>query len=155
MKRKLLLEQQLYLDYARSALRILSASLQLARGAEPDFYRVVGVQLRLLLCDTTRQHERTVSLALVTRLWPELRWPVLDAAGRADGTQPALPLDAWLERPLPGIDLPPRLLIRRVCDQDGGAHVDLRQHAALRDFQQAREWILRLGDVALQVLSAL
>ncbi len=154
MRQKLQLEQQLYLDYAQAALRILRRSLELARGPEPDFYRVAALQLRLLLCDTTRQHERVVDVALIPRLWPDLLWPALDADGQFSTALPALPLPAWLEQPFPHVGLTLRQLIRRICDQDGGAHVDLRQQVEPLDLQSARESILQVADLVLNHMSA-
>lgn len=152
MRRKFQLEQLLYLDYTHSALRILRRSLELACGPEPDFYRVAALQLRLLLCDTTRQHERVVDVSLIPRLWPDLRWPALGADGQFSAALPALPLSAWLEQPLPRVGLTLRQLIRRVCDQDGGAHVDLREQAARLDPQSARESILQIASLVLDRL---
>lgn len=149
MKRKLQLEQTLYLDYARASLRILQRSLELARGAEPDFYRVAAVQLRLLLCDTTRQHERLVETALLPRLFPSMLLPALDATGRPLPGQAALPIHAWLEQTVPGLGVSLRTLIRRVCDQDGGAHVDLRDSPPLAEAALARDLLLAVGDVVL------
>lgn len=149
MKRKLQLEQTLYLDYTRSALRILQRSLELARGAEPDFYRVAAVQLRLLLCDTTRQHERVVETALLPRLFPSMLLPALDDAGRPQSGQAGLPIPAWLEQTVPGLGISLRALIRRVCDQDGGAHVDLRDSPPLADSTLARAVLMAIGDVVL------
>lgn len=153
MKRKLQLEQQLYLDYARSAVRILARSVELARGVEPDFYRVIALELRLLLCDTTRQHERVVDSSLAARLWPDLLWPALDSDGRFSESLPGLPLAAWLEQPLPSTGTTLRQLIRRVCDQDGGAHVDLRPQATRLDYPSTRAAILQVAEVVLGRLS--
>lgn len=153
MKRKLQLEQQLYLDYARSALRLLRRSLELGQGAEPDFYRVAALQLRLLLCDTTRQHERVVDISLVPRLWPDLLWPALDSSGQANSGLPALTLSAWLEQPAAPGGMTLRQLIRRVCDQDGGAHVDLRERPPLADYASARQMILRVAELVLERLA--
>jgi len=153
MRRKLRLEQQHYLDYTRSALRILRRSLELARCPEPDFYRVAALELRLLLCDTTRQHERVVDVSLVLRLWPDLLWPTLGADGQFTAS-PALSLPAWLEQPLPQGGLTIRQLIRRVCDQDGGAHVDLRQQVVPLDPQSARESILQIASLVLERLAS-
>ena len=154
MRRKLRLEQQLYQDHTRAALRILRRSLELARGPEPDFYRVAALQLRLLLCDTTRQHERVMDVSLVPRLWPDLLWPALDADGKFSAAPPVLSLPAWLEQPLPRVDLTIRQLIRRVCDQDGGAHVDLRHQVVPLDLQSARESILQIASLVLDRLAS-
>lgn len=138
-------------SYLRDALEILRASLTLARGEQPAFYRVAAAQLRLLLCDTTFRHNRQEEIALLPRLRPTLALPPLTTRGGFDFSAAPIPLAAWLEQPLPdGLTI--RLLIRRVCDQDGGAHVDLHPHAGSGDPQEAARWILALGDCLLRVM---
>jgi hypothetical protein len=123
--------------YARDALQILVTSLDLSRRGRPEFYRVAALQLRLLLCDTTRRHGEVVNVSLLPRLLPQLLLAPLGADGAFDTRAKPLPLDIWLEQPLPapitllaaaapgGLTI--RQLIRWVCDQDGGAHVDPRR----------------------------
>jgi len=142
------LDQAALLVYARDALAILRESLQLCREGRPEFYRVAAVQLRLLLCDTTRRHNRTVDISLLPRLVSGLRLPALPAQD-APGQAAPLALKDWLAQPLdPGQagSLSVRDLIRRVCDQDGGAHVDLRQGFGIAD---PAGWILVLGDIVV------
>lgn len=140
--------------YLRDSVAVLRRSLDLARSGEPWFYRVAALQLRLLLCDTTHRHNDVVAIALVPRLFPDFHLPSpLDPAQ-------VLPLAEWLEisllseQVLPaGQALTIRQLIRRVCDQDGGAHVDPRPNAGLPK-KWASDWILRLSELVLAELES-
>jgi hypothetical protein len=120
-------ELSLLFVYTRGALDILRASLQHMQSGQPAFYRTAAVQLRLLLCDSTRRHNRRVDLALLPQVTPDLHLPRLTPLGEPDETRPPLPIAEWLEQPLASPDSAPltvRKLIRLVCDRDGGAHVD-------------------------------
>lgn len=138
-------ERQLWLDYARDAVSILRHSLQCISAGEVIYYRVAAVQLRLLFCDTTRRHDQMVTTALARRLWPELYLPAW--SGPLSGG--VLPLDEWLEQKLPDGGLSIRQFIRCVCDQDGGAHVDLRRHSRLPDRGVLIAWICRVSEIGL------
>ena len=142
-------------SYGQDALNILRTSLKLMDLGQAEFYRVAALQLRLLLCDTTRRHGRSVDISLASRLWPDLCLHPFGPLDQFDPALPPLPLNEWLEQPLPGgagSILTLRLLIRRVCDQDGGAHVDLKPHAGLPNVADMPGWIYR---AAAEVLSAL
>ncbi len=146
------------LNYARDALKILETSLELVSQGRPEFYRVAALQLRLLLCDTTRRHNRVVDISLARRLWPELRLNALNAQGVFDPSLDLLPLSDWLAQRLPpaaapGITL--RGLIRRICDQEGGAHVDLKPQAGLQGVPDAPGWVCKAGTEALRAIEAL
>lgn len=140
--------------YTLDALSILQHCLELS-GDCPAFYRVAALQMRLLLCDTTRRHGQVVSIATLPRLLPDLRLPAMDAAGRPD-KRIRLPLSEWLDTPLPTASAPvtPRQLIRCVCDQDGGAHVDLKPVANLRELpaEETALWIYRLAQTLLDAV---
>lgn len=141
--------------YARDSLAILRASLRLARTTRPAFYRVAALQLRLLLCDTTRRHGKIVDMALAPRLCLDLQLPQLNETRAVTGS-PRLSLQAWLAQPLPGFpSITVRELIRRVCDQEGGAHVDPHREAGLPAGLDTLAWILRLGDLAVEELTRL
>lgn len=130
--------------YAADALRILERSLGMVEAGETAFYRVAALQLRLLLCDSTRLHNQMIDTALLPRIAPGLRLPALDPHGQAlDGF---LPLEAWLEQELVvgAGRMTVRRLIRAVCDQDGGAHVDTRGEALP---SEARDALLKIGRV--------
>lgn len=144
-------ERRLLAGYAQDALEILAQSQELYRQGQKYFYRVTAVQLRLLLCDTVRRHEKIIPVALAVRLWPELRLPalVLDPTGLKH-----LSTEEWLAQELPESGLTVRQFIRRVCDQDGGAHVDTRKYARLPDGFPTGEWIIRLGEIVMAELIA-
>jgi hypothetical protein len=138
------LSQDILSGYGRDVLQILLTSLDLSRRGRPEFYRVAALQLRLLLCDSTRRHGEIVNVSLLPRLLPDLRLAPLEPDGTFNRLRPPLPLDAWLDQPMPALmisspaaagsavsgspgGLTIRYLIRWVCDQDGGAHVDPRR----------------------------
>ena len=137
------MEKERELAYARQSVGILLTSLELMAGGRPEFYRVAAVQLRLLLCDSTRQHGQVVDISLAGRLWPDLRLPALGPGEESI----ELPRAAWLEqRPEPeGLTI--RGLIRRVCDQDGGAHVDPKPQAGLPPELDPAGAMARVGEV--------
>jgi hypothetical protein len=117
-------------SYFHDALSILGDSIDLAKGRKPTYYRVVALQLRLLLCDTTRAHDREMNISLVPQLYPEL---TISSEGFGEGEPVELPLKEWLE--LPAMVGDPqhrsiRKLIRQICDLDGGAHVGSTKAAA-------------------------
>ena len=146
------------LTYARDALKILETSLELVGQGRTEFYRVAALQLRLLLCDTTRRHNRVVDISLARRLWPQLQLYAFNPQGRFDPSRPQLPLSEWLAQRLPlsaaqGVTL--RSLIRRVCDQEGGAHVDLKLQAGLQEVQDTSGWVCKAGVEALRAIQAL
>ena len=140
--------------YTLDALSILQHCLELS-GDCPAFYRVAALQMRLLLCDTTRRHGQVVSIATLPRLLPDLRLPAMDAAGRPD-ERILFPLSEWLNTPISAASAPvtPRQLIRCVCDQDGGAHVDLKPQANLRYLpsEETALWIYRLAQILLDAV---
>ncbi|TLM99782.1 hypothetical protein FDZ73_21100 [bacterium] len=143
-------DRQRLVRYAQDAVTILDQSLHICAAGQTYFYRVAAVQLRLLLCDTTRRHEQIHPIALAGQLWPDLRLPALDD----EFSQPhALLVDVWLEQKLPQTGLSLRQFIRHVCDQDGGAHVDLRQHTLLPDQFPIALWICNLGKIVKEVLT--
>jgi hypothetical protein len=144
-------DHQRLVHYAKDALVILDQSLQFCDAGQTCFYRVAAVQLRLMLCDTTRRHEQIHLTALAPRLWPDLVLPALDD----DISQPhRLLLEDWLEQKLPQTGLSLRQFIRHVCDQDGGAHVDFRQHDPLPNQFPKALWICNLGKIVTVTLTS-
>jgi hypothetical protein len=154
--------------YAHGAVRILELNLRLYREGQRVCYRVAAAQLRLLLCDTNRIHNRLVEISLVPRLFPDLALghrAVVAPDGETGLPRLAfhaaaapLPLQAWLAQPLPapwGKPVSLRELIRTVCEQDGGAHVDQRSLDDLRSWKERGEHIATLGEYILSVLDPL
>jgi hypothetical protein len=137
--------RQILLAYARDSLEILRYSLTLFKHGQRPFYRVVALQLRLLLCDTSRRHNQIIDIAVLPQIIPDLDLPVVGAGGKR------LPLKDWLAQPIPGQPdqaLTVRQLIRLVCDQDGGAHVDFKPEAGLEGLGTA-EWIQTIGEIVV------
>jgi hypothetical protein len=140
-------------QYAQDALTILKQSIQLYQEGCTVFYRVAALQLRLLLCDTTRRHGKITDIALISQLIPDLTLPPIGPDGKPDHHNPILSIPEWLAQELP--TNPPintRQLIRRVCDQDGGAHVDPKPVAGLSNIDAPETWIIRLGKVVTEAL---
>ncbi|MBE3142782.1 MAG: hypothetical protein IMZ61_02520, partial [Planctomycetes bacterium] len=105
-----------------------------------------------LLCDTTHRHNQVVDIALLSRLAPGLKLARLDSKTLSDSNLPPLPLQEWLGQPLPldkGAPLTIRQLIRQVCDQDGGAHVDSKPNSGLEQLTQRAEWIIHIAQVVV------
>lgn len=141
--------------YGYDARRILATSLELIEQGRPEFYRVAALELRLLLCDTTRRHNRTVDISLARRVWPDLRLYRINEQGEFDARLEPLALDAWLALPIPlspGGTIALRELVRRVCDQDGGAHVDPKARAGLQGVEDVPGWICKIGAEARRAL---
>jgi len=155
--------------YLRDSLSILQLSLKLARQDHPEFYRVAAVQLRLMLCDTTRRHQEPVVISLAPRLLPGLALHPLvtpgpvgsgDRVSQVNPLQKAgdvfnrsaqpLSIEEWLDQSLGALTI--RQLIRRVCDQDGGAHVDPRPSVSLPEGLDYRTWILVIGEYVVEEL---
>jgi|GEM_PF-1539091 len=115
-------------NYFRDSLKILESSLGLYRQGAREQYRVMAGQLRLLLCDTTRAHNRVVDISLAARLYPDLALhPPADGDPGFERSRAPLPRLEWLNQTVvlaDGTRLSLRDLIRWVCDKDGGAHVD-------------------------------
>ncbi len=144
--------------FAHDAVKILATSLELVDQGRHEFYRVAALQLRLLLCDTTRRHNRVVDISLARRLWPRLQLYAINLQGRFDPSLRPLLLSEWLAQRLPpagsqAVTL--RALIRRVCDQEGGAHVDLKPRAGLQGVPDVPGWVRLAGAEALRAIRAL
>lgn len=138
------------LEFAQDAAIILHEALHQIDIGNFHFYRVAAVQLRLLLCDTTRLHNRMIPTALAARLWPDLRFRTLSR----DHPE-LLELSEWLEQKMPEFDFSVRQFIRRVCDQDGGVHVDIRKNNQLPCKEQTVNWIFKVSSNVLEALDPL
>jgi len=149
---------RLYLQtYTSDSINILEGSLKMIRNGNPAFYKVVAVELRTLLCDSTRRHNEIVDISLASRLAPHLSLHPISQEGSFDHSLPRLPLAEWLQQPLPASIEPPitiRELIRKVCDQEGGAHVDPKPEGRLPQNLNATAWIADIGSYVVPELKA-
>ena len=139
--------------YLKDSLNIIAQSLKLINSGQTFFYRVIALQLRLILCDTMRLHDEVIDISLIRRIEPNIQLhSILVDADRTIDPE-TLSLENWLSTPLPGTKDEPFTickLIRQVCDTDGGAHVD--QRANLIFPPNYREWIIRLAGSVLSDL---
>jgi hypothetical protein len=138
--------------YCLESLEILQTAVDLYQEGKTPFYRVASVQLRLLLCDTTRRHGNIVDISLLPQVFPNITLPPFTPEGRPLENVPEMPLSTWLEQRIPTVKGPAitlRTLIRRVCEQDGGVHVDSKPHAGLAGITNHPEWIIAISRVVL------
>lgn len=145
------------LSYALDALDILRESIRLAVGGHTGFYRVAAAQLRLLVCDTTRRHGKIVDISLLPRLIPDLELPELDLDSKTISPADEIPLADWLKQKITlgkRSEVTIRQLIRLVCDQDGGAHVDYKPQSALRGTSIYPQAVLSIAGVVLTAVEA-
>jgi hypothetical protein len=149
-KSKLILAQ-----YTTDALNILDHSISLYDEGHESFYRVAAAQLRILLCDTNFRHGKSEDIAVIPVLLPDLKLRQIDSSGQPQLDLPPVDLQTWLDSPSRiETDLSVRQLIRRICDIDGGAHVDIKPLAGLPVHGNARQWIINLSRYLSPVLSA-
>lgn len=138
-------------DYLQDVLIILDESLHLACSNSPIFYRVVALELRILLCDSTRRHNEIMDLALLPVLRPDLKLPVLSDKKES----PMLvSLEDWLKSVPDPQYLPAwtmRRIIRWTCDHDGGAHVDPQKESKPLRFVRTK-WVLWAGQIVLEAV---
>ena len=138
--------------YACEALDILENCIQLYEQGKHHYYRVAAVQLRLLLCDTAFRHGQHEDISLIPALVPRLR---LTPFSLKDNQNSITDLQRWLDSSTGlNTDLTIRQLIRRVCDIDGGAHVETKPLAGLPENEDTSQWIIDLGKYLLPLLSA-
>lgn len=134
-------------SYLKDSLNIIAHSLQLINDGCPYFYRVIALQLRLILCDTTRIHDEFLDTSLIRQVEPRVALHSIASDPNHPEQSQMLTLDDWLSEELPGCGSLPisiRKLIRHVCDTDGGAHVDQRGSQLLPP--DYRQWIIRIAD---------
>ena len=138
--------KQILTQYTGDALDILDHSIALFEAGRQSFYRVAAVQLRILLCDSNFRHNKQEDISVIPELIPSLMLHPLDAQGLPLMNLPALDLKNWLNAPSgPDPELSVRQLIRRVCDTDGGVHVDIKPLAGLPDSGNSRQWIINIA----------
>jgi hypothetical protein len=135
-------------EYFEDSVSLLQSSLRYFHTGEKIFYRVAALQLRLLLCDTVRRHDRMIDISLLPKVHPGFEiLPVSSEALPLQGKPLTLPI--WLNQPISGTgdtQISIRDFIRRVCDQDGGAHADPKPQAGLSAFPHRAEVIMRLAE---------
>jgi len=137
-------------QYTRDAINILEQCVRLYEEGHESFYRVAAAQLRILVCDTTFRHDRQVDIAIVPTLLPDLRLRPFTISG---GSDESVDLQTWLDSPSGFLEaMTIRQLIRRVCDIDGGAHVDVKPLAGLPKDGETRQWIIDVSKFLLPVL---
>jgi hypothetical protein len=142
-------------QYMRDALTILDHSIILFDAGQECFYRVAAVQLRLLLCDTNVRHGKLEEIALVPLLFPELMLLPIDPTGALRFDRLSVDLKTWLNLPVvSGSNLTIRQLIRRVCDSDGGAHVDIKPLAGLPGMGDLHQWVINISRYISPLLAA-
>jgi hypothetical protein len=133
-------ENSLLLKYALDSLEIIQLNCRAYEAGSSCCYRVLAIQLRILLCDQKREHNTWRDISLATRLVPHLSFHPLNASFPLDldviptlpiqwidPDQPSLPISAWLDQGLFAVH--GRLfsicsLIKWISEKDGGAHVD-------------------------------
>ncbi len=134
--------------YFRDSVFLLQSAIQHYRAGEKAFYRIAALQMRLLLCDAVRRHNQVEDISLLPKIQPRCVLPPVSPDGRPDLGR-SLPLADWLSQPLSGLEgkqMSIRDFIRRVCDQDGGAHVDPKPKAGLENFPNRAELIILLAE---------
>ena len=141
-------------QYTQDAVNILDHSLQLYEEGHESFYRVVAAQLRILLCDTTFRHNKQEDIAVLPILVPGLRLHLLNENAEPLRGEAVVDLQTWLDLPAGAkTGLTIRQLIRRVCDVDGGVHVDIKPLAGIPDQEVARQWIINIGKYISPLIS--
>jgi hypothetical protein len=137
--------------YTSDALSILENCIALAERGQSSFYRVAAVELRILLCDTAFRHDRHQDISIIPMLVPDLRLRLLD---QPVDDPSEVDLQTWLDSPsglVAGLSI--RQLIRRVCDIDGGAHVEIKPLAGLPEHEDTRQWIIGVSKYLLPILT--
>jgi hypothetical protein len=145
-------EREILLDYARDALNILEFSIRMHEAGNRGFYRVAAIQLRLLLCDTAFRHGKHENISMIPKLVPDLRLVPYIAKTPTDAR---VDLQTWLDGAT-GLKSPLsiRQLIRRICDIDGGAHVEIKPLAGLPENENTSQWVIDISKYLLPLLSS-
>lgn len=143
--------------YLQDTLSILRTSLRLGGEGKPEFYRVAAAQLRLLLCDTTRRHDRIEDISLALRVFPDLAFHPL-VGNEFDRSLVCIPVKNWLAQPLPEGENQAapaiREFIRQVCDNEGGVHFDPKNIPVGGSEKDHERWIQLVGGYVLDELTS-
>ena len=140
-------------QYLLDSLEILRTAIDQYKQGNTPFYRVAALQLRLLLCDTTRRHGKIVDISLLSRILPDLNIPALKSDKSLDQDLHPLTLKNWLEQPIPDTEastLSIRQFIRSLCDQNGGAHVDPKPNTNQITISNRENLIITIGQTPLK-----
>jgi hypothetical protein len=133
-------ENPLLLNYALDSMEIIQRNCRAYEAGSSCCYRVLAVQLRILLCDRKREHNTWRDISLATRMIPHLSFHPLNApypldldvnptlpVQLIDPDRPSLPIAAWLDQGLFSIHgelFSIRSFIKWISEKDGGTHVD-------------------------------
>lgn len=133
-------------SYFWDSLRIIEICLDQVDEGQPEFYRVIAAQLRMLLCDTTRLHDEVVDISLLPRVFPGIQLQPLGRKNSFSHRADPIPLNDWLDQRVDVEDgsVTLRKLIRHVTDHEGGVHVDPRR-VSRKVVTAERDWILEIG----------
>ncbi len=139
-------------QYTLDAASILKQSILLMEGGQLSFYRVAAAQLRILLCDTTFRHDQVEDISILPTLFPQMMLTPLEGSKNSGSGKP-LPLTDWLAQPAgQDLELTVRQMIRRICDMDGGAHVDPKPVQGIPAGTDQAKWILMISKLLLPEL---
>lgn len=142
---------EMYREYIRDSLKLIRLALdEVARGEVPA-YRIIAVQLRMLLCDRKREHNQMTDSALLPLVIPSVHLNAL---------QPDLlpmPLNDWLDQVIhlsENDSTTIREMIKTICERDGGAHVDF-SGIAVSDIAAVRRKYQEMGRVLCELSAPL
>jgi hypothetical protein len=146
-------EHAWYQRRLEDALAVLADSLVLIHQGKMQFIPVIAGQLRMLLCDTTRNHDKVVDVSLLKRLLPDLRLGALNAYDDFESSAQSMPLRDWLTQT---VRLNSKVvtilqLIRQVSDERGGVHADY-QKSRDADGNTEAAWMKRIAEHLIQRL---
>ncbi len=149
------------IEYLRGALEIIRCNCQAySQGCFPC-YRVLAVQLRILLCDRKREHDGWKRTAILPEVFPGITLPVIADSRRMQMTlterqaglstiveADRVPVSKWLEQIVWFNDqkqIEIKDLIKWVTEKDGGAHADPSGTGWILDDQKL------IGDTLYQI----
>lgn len=147
-------EQPWYLQRVENALAVLADSLVLIHQGKTQFIPVIAGQLRMLLCDTTRIHDRMVDVSLLKRVMPDLNLGMLNANGEFECTAQSMSLQDWLNQTvqLNHKEVTILHLIRQVSDERGGVHADFQKSRNADEISETT-WIIQIAEHLLSRLN--
>lgn len=149
------------LNKYNEAIKILEYSVMLVELFEiKEFNNVIAGQLRLILCDTTKNGKEIIDNSLIRKIQPNPKFfQVNELSNLSDGMggfipgemfnydKPMIPLENWLDQVILSLnlqgkkqDITIRNFIKFSANKSGGAHVDpiLREKAFIVDVHSDR-----------------